>query len=92
MEVGAAWGWRRGNSAWVGRELEKKRLFDARKWKGIVGEESMEEKGQGTVRETFVVASRAGIRRVTSLVCQLEDQDQERDLFSVSAGRSGAKS
>ncbi len=68
VEEKAAWGWRRGNSAWVGSELEKKRLFDARKWKGIDGEESIDEKWEGTVCATFFVVSRVGIRRVTSFV------------------------
>jgi len=66
VEEKAAWGWRRGNSAWVGSELEKERIFDARKWKGIAGEESIDEKWEGTVCATFVVGSRVRIRRVTS--------------------------
>ena len=68
VEDKEAWGWRRGNSLWVGSELEKKRLFEARKWKGIVGEESIDEEWEGTVCATFVVVSRVGIRRVTSFV------------------------
>ena len=68
MEEKAAWVWRRGDSAWVGRELEKKRLFDARKWKGNEGEESIDEKWEGTVCATFVVVSRVRIRRVTSSI------------------------
>ena len=68
VEDKEAWGWRRGNSLWVGSELEKKRLFEARKWKGIEGEESIDEEREGTVGATFVVVSRVGIRRVTSFV------------------------
>ena len=48
--------------------MEKKRLFEARKWKGIEGEESIDEEREGTVGATFVVVSRVGIRRVTSFV------------------------
>ena len=66
VEEKATQGGRRGNSAWVGSELEKKRLFDARKWKGIDGEESIDEKWEGTVCATFVVGSRVRIRRLTS--------------------------
>ncbi len=74
---------------WVGSESEKKRLFDARKWKFIEGEESIDEKWEGTVCATFVVVSRVRIRRVTSLVCQLDDQLSGSKGGVVSGGEIG---
>jgi len=71
----------------VGSELEKKQLFDARKWKGIEGEESIDEKWEGTVCATFVVGSRVRIRRVTSFVCQLEDRALNRERNDEVASR-----